>query len=624
MTIFSLILAATLSAGNAEFDVSANHGAYEISLQRLHQETIEKGLTAGLMEKEMTADPTRYAQTTEAKQRCRDFYAAALTRQYCQAAAAIAQQLGVTGDVSKAVSATVNRAVETRFEAAFAAERAAAVVAQAKTIAGAVRPTEAEFEAKDEATLRREMTEKVVAKQKQPVFEENLNYISEKIVDPVIADGRREQKRQKAYLSRTKCDSYAPDALAREIEANLRKNVAEMQAKADDPTKAWGVFPSVVRDGIPPVVERRITGLVTKVVDDVTVAVEGEDVRKTIAADPAAHRTAAESEKLFRTAYASQILGLALERAEREAPEKERTAFSLYVRQHSAAPELARAVETRLRREVLPKWRKVRAEVAEAEATRLWPTLSDRTWCPDAELADRVVARSDYDEAMRNWRTEPALSALAKVGDEKTLLEETVATADTSVRRAFDLARTAVTAQNALVAEAEPEVLGEAKNRKSSFWRRTPDLKAIVGLLTDAVETKWRGRRQQILWGEAERPANADKQHTELFPSVRKHIELVARSILEEMEKPEPERKQKPEPEEPPPEDPTESDQETEEPQKMIFSIVVEKEGDHVTVKLDQGKTTIVERRAKAEMSDYRQAMKDVSEKLGADILKLK
>ena len=55
----------------------------------------------------------------------------------------------------------------------------------------------------------------------------------------------------------------------------------------------------------------------------------------------------------------------------------------------------------------------------------------------------------------------------------------------------------------------------------------------------------------------------------------------------------------------------------------MEFSIVVQRKGDEVSVKLEQGKSTLAERSAKARMSDYRGAIKYVSDKLGTDILKL-
>ena len=282
----------------------------------------------------------------------------------------------------------------------------------------------------------------------------------------------------------------------------------------------------------------------TKNVDDVAVAVDAETVLRTMAADPLAHRKADESEKVFRGIYAAQVMDGARTRAAQEAPAKERAEFEEYVRAHATAPELVKAIEARIRREVLPKWKAVRAEVAKSEAERIWPTLADRTWYPDAELADAVAARSDYAAAVKGWRKVPELESLAKADHGDLLMEETSADADQSVAAAFDLARSAIAAQNAIVGEVEPSVLGEAKDRKSSFWRKTPDFKAIVGLLTEAVEAKWTERRAETLWGDGERPSNADAQHAVLFPSVRKRIELVARQILEDMEKPEPEPEQ--------------------------------------------------------------------------------
>ncbi|MBO7720912.1 MAG: hypothetical protein J6T01_00745, partial [Kiritimatiellae bacterium] len=254
---------------------------------------------------------------------------------------------------------------------------------------------------------------------------------------------------------------------------------------------------------------------------------------------------------------------------------------------------------------------------------RIWPTLADRTWYPPAELADGVAARSDYAAAVKAWRKAPEMAALAKAAAGVTVMEETAADADASVSAAFDLARNAIAAQNAIVGEAAPAVLGEAKARKTSVWRSTPDLKAIVDMLTGMVEERWRERRVATLWGDGERPANAAEQHAELFPSVRRRIELVARSILEQMEKPKPEPETKPEPEKEP-ETPEKSDGSSDEEQPMEFSIVVRREGGEVKVKLDQGRKTIAERSARAEMTDYSKAMKSIADKLGRDILKLK
>ena len=604
MNMLTLLLAVTLSSGNAEFDQVARDGAAEIAVGRIVTELKAKGAPAGTLEKAMQE---RLGIPQDANGRESD------------------ESSRVSGKLFASIrSIREDSRLEALFEAAFEAERKSACEKQAKTIAGAVKPAEIEVETKDEAVLRAEMTDKVAAQQKGGVFEENLKYISETIVDPVIESAKKEMKRQREYLTRTKCEAYAPSVLETEITENLRRNVAERKAKEADPAQAWDVFPKTLENGLGPAVERRTVDRVTKNVDDVAVAVDAETVLRTMAADPLAHRKADESEKVFRGIYAAQVMDGARTRAAQEAPAKERAEFEEYVRAHATAPELVKAVEARIRREVLPKWKAVRAEVAKSEAERIWPTLADRTWYPDAELADAVAARSDYAAAVKGWRKVPELESLAKADHGDLLMEETSADADQSVAAAFDLARSAIAAQNAIVGEVEPSVLGEAKDRKSSFWRKTPDFKSIVGLLTEAVEAKWTERRAETLWGDGERPSNADAQHAVLFPSVRKRIELVARQILEDMEKPEPEPEQKPQPQEPP-EDPTESDQQSEEePQLLKYSIVVERDGDEVTVRLEQGKSTVAERSAKAKMSDYQGAMKFVSDKLGTDILKLK
>ena len=98
----------------------------------------------------------------------------------------------------------------------------------------------------------------------------------------MIDSAKKEMKRQREYLTRTRCESYAPSALAKELESNLRRNVAERKAKADDPSKAWDVFPKTFAEGVSAAVEHRTLERVAKHVDDVPVAVDAESILKTI------------------------------------------------------------------------------------------------------------------------------------------------------------------------------------------------------------------------------------------------------------------------------------------------------------------------------------------------------
>ena len=621
MNLLAVLFAVALSAGNAEFEKTAAEGAADIAIDRIAAELAEKGPKGGGLERAMLEDSAKFRSCAEAKKLCRGIFKQELETEFLSKVKGVCERLGKHGsdgfdELIERKRVTIydggaDSHIDRLFEAAFERERATACAEQAKGIAGTVRPSEADFETKDEAALRKEMTAKVAAQQKGGVFEENLGYISKTVVDPVIASARAEMKRQRDYLMRTRCEAYAPSLLAKELEANLRKNVGERRAKESDPSKAWGVFPKTLAEGIPEATARRTLERVTRCADDVPVRVDAADISAAIAKDPKLHRKAADSEKAFRGAFEKAVLDGALARAEREAPEPERKEFAAYVRAHAGEAAIGKAVEARVRRELIPELRKVREEIARADFARGWPQLADGTWYPDAELADTVAARSDYQKAVGGWRKMAELSDLSLRGAKAVRLVETDALADKAVAGAFDRARDAIAAQNAILTAAEPEVLGEAKDRKASFWRRTPDYKKIVELLTEAVEDKWDEARVETLWpDEGTRPGNAEDQHAAIFPSVRKRIELIAKSILEEMEKPEPE-------------DPSESDQQTEEPLTM-FSITVAREGDQVKVKLDQGKSTVAEKTAKARMSDYQGAMKYVSDKLGKEILKLK
>ena len=137
------------------------------------------------------------------------------------------------------------------------------------------------------------------------------------------------------------------------------------------------------------------------------------------------------------------------------------------------------------------------------------------------------------------------------------------------------------------------------------------------------TETKWEESRRATLWPDGKEPANADVQHAALFPSVRRKIELLAKSILEELNQPQPEEKK---PEEPPPEETPPEDPAPEEPpeEELAFTLEISRKGAAVSLRLLQGETPVYEKTLGPELAPFGAAMKEVSDKLGRDLLKLK
>ena len=606
--MIALILAATLSAGNAEFDSTARDGARDISLSRAREELREKGPAPGALEKAMLADPKKFEKPAEAEALCRGVFADELRAQFAAKARAIDERLGIESDKVELDAGKADEIANKHFASAFAAERKAAVEAQAKTIVTATRPTEAEFDEKEDWELREQMQKRILDEQKTVVFSENRQFISERMVEPVIKDARHEQKRQAEYLMRARCDTAAPSKLAADLKARLEENVKERREKADDPSKAWGVFAGTFEKSVGPAVERRTLDRLEKKMEATNVEVDVDSILKEIVEAPQKHVKQAESEKIFATRYSTALLARALDGACNDAPQSERDELREYLASRLGGERIQKAAEAKVKKEVLPKWREARATAAKRQADDTWPTLADGTWFPPADLADDVTARSDYAKSVKEWRSLGALKSLADAPKGRPLMEEADSRADSEVAAAFDIARSAIAAQNAIVDGSHAQVLAEAKKRKDSLWTRTPDLKTIVGLLTQATEESWEASRLNTLWpDEAKRPANAAEQHKALFPSVRRKIELLARTILEEMNEPKPENEEKPE--EPPPEEQQPEETPEEQEEVVEFEISVRRTGNEVEVSLKQGETVVESETVPAKKDDFENAM---------------
>ena len=616
MMMSAVLLAAALSSGNAEFDNAAREGAREIALRRAAAEIAEKGPPAGALEDAMLSDPGRFVKASDAKRLCREIFEREAKAAFAAKAKAIDERLG-TRPGSAFPGLRVEDVVGRHFERAFEKERRSAVERQAKGIVAATRPAEGDFDSMDDAKLRAVMTDRILKEQKSPVFEENRQFVSERMVEPVIADARREQRRQAEYLMRARTDAYAPSALKRDLRARLEDNVKDRRAKAEDPAKAWGVFEGTFERSVDSAVERRAIARLERRIDSCEVKVDADSVQKAIAENPPAHVKAGESEAVFRARYSSEMLSGAVAAACAGAPAQEREEFGAYAKSHLDADRIRKAVEHRLQKDVLPKWRKARAEAAARQAAETWPGLEDGTWHPDPALADETAARSDYSAAVRDWRRAKGMEPLAGAAKGRSVLEEADRRADAKVAAAFDLARSAIAAQNKIVDGCHKSVLEESRRRKDSFWTRTPDLKAVTELLSRATEDEWERTRLATLWpDEAARPANAAEQHKELFPSVRRKIELLAKVILQEMNEPRPEQEKKPET--PPPDD---SSDDQEDPTDEI-SISVEQGNGRVVVELKRGGKTVKRVSATSRKGDFEGAMRAITTSL-SDLLKL-
>ncbi len=609
------MLSATLSAGNAEFDRTAAEGAAQIAAARFAEELSVTGPGAGLLRDAMLADPGAYSGYDTASNSCHVVFVEKSKAAFEAECREIRKRLELPEDYPLVFAEDFYSKLDMIYPTLFDSERKEAVSKQAERIVSDIRPGEADFESQQESELKQVITELVVEGQEVPVFEENRLYISEKIVDPMIAGAYAERRRQREYLMRARCDAAAPSLLAAELTDKLIENVDERRAKEQDAVRWWGSFASVTNVAMSAAVEKRTVDRLISKTDELKFPIDAASVEAVIEKNPEAHIKARASESVFVDIYTEEVMALALSSVLGDVPDSEREELEAYLKERLDSEDVGKATQRVIRREVMPKWKAARDAVAKRQAEAIWPELVKGEWFPAAAIADEMVARSDYANALRDWRSLDELKVLADADNGRAVLEETTGRIDKEIAKAFDVARSAIAAQNAI---AESEHIALLEELRSSGVK--PKVDAIAEKLTDKSIEKWNASRLSTLWPDGNVPENGDEQHRELFPSVQRKIELLAKSILEELNEPLPEE---PTPEEPKPEeDPVENPEEM--PEEFEFTISVSRSGDKVEVKLLKGKEAVVERLLDAKMAPFDSAMEEVSDHLGRKLLKLK
>lgn len=599
MNLQVLMLAAALSAGNAEFDRSASDVALAIESARIAGRLAADGAPTGILCRAMLDNPGAFAAREAAADACRTVYLAAVECEYRACVLDCARRLGIAPG-GEAMDSHSREAAMAHFEAAFARERQDAVHMQAQRIVARYRPTAADFESADEAEIRRRIESRVEDAQGGAVFAENREYAQKSIVEPIVASARAERKRQGEYLRRIRSDAPGPRSLAEDLQGRLEANVRERCRKASG-IDAWGVFPSVMEKVLPETVDRRLADRLAAEVDNTKLQLDAGALFDAIVRDGAQHRKASESERLCRERLCGGMLSNVVAKAAAAAEEGERADALERYRTLAAGEIVQKAVRRVWRRDAQEEFRRVRAEVSAGLEKRFWPELAAGEWYPPAELADSLSARGDFDRVVAGWRGDERLSGLAHAAGECTVTEECDARVDAGVAAALRRARSAVSAQLAIVDEEGERFVATAKAEPGMT------IDSAVARLSAAVLGEWSVRKNALLWAAGAEPENAAAQHAELFPSVKRKIELVARAALAAASAPDAPAEPKPEPPEPEPPEP--------EPEELELTLTLRRERESVSLSVSRGKEKLHESTV-GNAGDFSTAMRQVAELL--------
>ena len=196
----------------------------------------------------------------------------------------------------------------------------------------------------------------------------------------------------------------------------------------------------------------------------------------------------------------------------------------------------------------------------------------------DEASVDAVcAAENDFRKTLRAWRRAPVpeLAAIANAAPEDRIFEETAATLDKAVAAAFESGAAARGAQHKIVDDLYDSVKTEV-----SAMKKAPPEDRVVALYSTRTALEWETARPGAIGLAA--GAEDDGRYADLFPSTREKIRLLAKTMLEAVER------EKVQPETPPDPKPPQPDSPPEEPKTIAVEcdLVFDRKGDEFEVRV--------------------------------------
>ena len=595
LVLLPAVLTAGLCAGQAsgqspDFDRASAELAASLVLAPLREELRTKPADPAALRDAMLADPAANADPADAERNMALAHSNALARAFADEARALLDRLAAPAprearfgaaflaDAETAPPDAVAAAAAAAFPAAFKQAREEAVRRQAETLQANVRPTPDEVESRPRGELARDLAARIENAQGFAVFRENRAFIETSLAGPLLDDAFAQRDAQRDFVRDTgpAAPGFAPSAVGTNLVAALLARLAERRA-ADPDAFVYGPFPSATGETARAAAEARAAARFADEAARADVPVDEAAIRAAIAADPAAHRRRDDSAAAFEPALRETVRAAATASLLALAPEAERDECAAFLRDRAADDALARPVAESVRSRLLPRLDALRAALAREQFAAALPALAAGTWLPGETAVDGVcAAENDFRKTLRSWRRSPWLADVAAAAPENRVFEETAAAVDKAVAAAFESGAAARGTQHKIVDGLYEPVKAEVK-----AMRKAPPLDRVVSLYTTRTALAWEAARPAAVGLAA--GAEDDGRYADLFPSVREKIDLLAKTMLEELER------EKAQPETPPPEPtPPQPDSPPEEPKAIAVEcdLVFDRRGDEFEVRV--------------------------------------
>lgn len=582
ITLF-LPMAALANGADAavqEHDRATAELAASLVLAKLNDEIYSEADNSTPVFEAMVADTATHAEPNVSKEKLQNVYTSAIKERYKEEAIVILDRLAapksrteVFGEAFLELAQQPSEellvnAVEHKYSSVFTSARTRACKEQAERLTATVRPSEQEVDDLSREELTSRMTERVAKAQKETVFQENLGFISEQIVAPMLNEAYKQRDEQRHYVERTSVDGYAPSRIVNELQKKLDDELARRRSSAKEGQYIYNCFPSLKKQ-LEEIARNRAFRLYEDKINTLALQLDAATVQRELDASPEKHRKLEDSEKHFMPMLQKQLCEQAFQAIINAAKPDERDEVTSFIKGHNEKAQQAPAV-ARLKRELTPLLKEVRKQCAQKQFEGMYSELADGSWYPAASLVDSVCESPNFKKTLGNWRELIGLEKFARVEQQRVILEETSKLVFDKIVDGFDQGSEARSAQHRLVDNTFPAVRNEVKNME-----QLPPVEQITQIFSAKVSAAWTEERLIVI--QFPEGTEDDSRFSELFPSTIKKIELLSKTLLEQLEK---EKQEEIKPEEKPIEQPNDTPPEEKEKILLDCIIVFDRKGD--------------------------------------------
>ncbi len=460
---------------------------------------------------QMKADP-RSAGLENARKNAEDFLKNLLTEEYAamqrQLLAPFQEKLpaDLSGQLEKIPDELLKKKFSRVFPGAFQNARKRLVEAQKAELVDKVYPSEAELEKLRDPELTDLLAARLQARRKTPLFEENVSFVRDSVIAPLIASGRAQQKRQLDLAETIQDNSglWSPPEIIQDLEKRL---ASETRKWKED--KVYALFQKtrsaianraarLPRERIMNALPERIT------LPDYAAMLEKEP-EKHLSAEPA----------LSGLCEKSALEGLENTLRQLKVPEP-------MAKKLQEDPAVRTAARTTAEKRVRPELLRIREKAVAAQMKKYCQELAEDRWKASPETIEEFHASGG--------KILPGVPEFAF--EKEALFEETRRSVSDHLRRALIRGAEELAGQMKLVALEYNTVTEEMRSQQQKNrpgWLEKWFGTASGELTLETIRTCYEARIRKL--------HNAQERlYPDLFDSIRHEIEVRSRAILQQLQ----------------------------------------------------------------------------------------